>query len=399
MWSACRLLWAQGEKTQAMKQVKGAPGSRSGRSGPSGRPGKSGKSVKSGKSGKSGRSGRSGPSKRSGRSGCSGSRATVRVKQQLLHVVHALLVTTLAKVAGPKAAKQCLAKLGGEVYKHPQWPNHRHGEVCPDLDSTSLYLYEHCAWDALPLAIAKCWLVRLAGNFDGSLETLKLDLPKVIAGVVPRADVFKSFQSLTFDVACPQARMQQWSVWSADKTKYSMKRRIATAFWELTKKGKWHEAAAGAASHETFERILGVRNGFLRKLMLHDLYVTHRWGELDSALVGGGAREVLMTATGFKGKRDSQRAMKQASDRLERLHAWLTQQLQPLERDIRKVLPYGWLRRHTQHACCETRKWRDRTGRGRKRGCTLARQAIRRRRLGKLWSHLGFRVKPWAGKS
>ena len=51
-----------------------------------------------------------------------------------------------------------------------------------------------------------------------------------------------------------------------------MKRRIAT---EVAKEGKWHEAPAGAASHESFESTRGVND-------VRDLYVTQRWAELDS---------------------------------------------------------------------------------------------------------------------
>ena len=94
------------------------------------------------------------------------------------HAAAVLLGTTLTKVAMPRVAEQRFAKLRGEMYKHPQWANHRQGEDWPDLDSTSLYFWEHrlgC------VAACNCKvLVCGAGNFNGSPEPLKFDLWKEV---------------------------------------------------------------------------------------------------------------------------------------------------------------------------------------------------------------------------
>ena len=50
----------------------------------------------------------------------------------------------------------------------------------------------------------------------------------------------------------------------------------------------WEAAVAAGLSHDALEQHFRARNPFLRKLVLHDLYVSHRCGELDSSVVGGG---------------------------------------------------------------------------------------------------------------
>lgn len=77
---------------------------------------------------------------------------------------------------------------------------------------------------------------------------------------------------------------------------------------------------------------------------------------------------------------------------------WLVRKLGPVNPYLQQVLPRGFLLRHTQHACCELRKWirRKREGKGRKR-CTkgsVKRAEVRKRRLAKLWRHLGFKKAP-----
>ena len=152
------------------------------RSGPSGRPGRPGKSGRSGVPGRPGKSGRPGRPGKSGRSGN-------RVKVQLLNVVHALLITTLEKLSGAAEAKGCLNKVSGEVFKHPAWSTHRHGELDPDLDNASLYLLDHCHKNRLSIALAKSWLMRLGANYDGVFEDMKLDFRKVASGRLSRAEI------------------------------------------------------------------------------------------------------------------------------------------------------------------------------------------------------------------
>ena len=195
--------------------------------------------------------------------------------------------------------------------------------------------------------------------------------------------------------------MQQWSSASSGK-KYNMKNEIAKTFHRLTRDKCWQQIEDLGVSHKTLDTVFVVHNAFLRKLILHDLYVSHRVGELDTDVVGGGAREMCLRGTGWRGNTDSAKAMREAPQRLARLHKWLDSKLKPLDRFVKQVLPHGFLLRHAQHACCELRKWvlRKNARKGRKR-CVLEaaqRAKVRRARVSKLWRCLGFKKIPAACK-
>ena len=190
--------------------------------------------------------------------------------------------------------------------------------------------------------------------------------------------------------------MQQWSGFGSGK--FDLRAKLAETIHALTRNNAWEQATSKQLSHETLRDILMVRNPFLRKLILHDVFVSHKCGEKDTDLVGGGARDICLRATGWKGKTDSAHATREASKRLAKLHHWLVKKLNPASQYVRQVLPYGFLLRHAQHACCELRKWnrRKKQGKGRKRCAkgSIKRAETRSRRLTNLWRHLGFQKVP-----
>ena len=356
--------------------------------------------------GQPGKPGKSGNPGLPGSPGQPGGTAS-HVKQQLLNMASALILCTLAKTAQE-------ASLGSVISRHKEWPAHQHCEVEPDLDSASLALLAACVGCSVAAALAKSWFVRLAANFDGSLDAFGFDWRGMQARHYTRASVRKAIGALTFDVACPRARLQQWQAHhrtcKGGRGKFSMKAEAADLFHDLTVAGAWEKCIAAGLTHESLEQILHVHSPFLRKLVLHDVYLSHRKGQLDSDIVGHGARPILMKATGFRGKPDSQAAINSAPERLGRLHAFLQANVERVAgpKVLRQVCPFGWRKRHTQHMCCELRRWlrRKKAKRGRVRDAAAAsaRAELRTRRLCRVWKQLGFTkapgvVKAWLKKS
>ena len=65
-----------------------------------------------------------------------------------------------------------------------------------------------------------------------------------------------------------------------------------------------------------------MHNEFFRKLTLHDMHLTRGRGSYDSDVVGGGAREKLLLATGWQGQSVSSVSAKHVAPlSLAKLHA------------------------------------------------------------------------------
>ena len=241
-------------KKVSRARTPGKPG-KPGRSGKSGKPGKPGKSGKSGKSGQSGKSGKN------GQCGKGGNKAW-RAREDIFTMAHALLTSTLEKLEGATAAQECAAFAPSRFLEHPEWPTHQRCEVDPDLDATSLDL------------LASCIKIRW------SLQPGQLSLQTVRA----------AFKKLTLSNACPLERLVQWQAF-AKKHKLVLKgcdQRMWTAnlFHKLTQSGAWEKAARAGLSHETLEKHLELHSRFLRKLVLHDVWLSHRRGEVTWLLKG-----------------------------------------------------------------------------------------------------------------
>ena len=79
---------------------------------------------------------------------------------------------------------------------------------------------------------------------------------------------------------------------------HDQRKLAATLFHELTSTGAWQRCVDEGLTHASLEKTLRVHVEFLRKVLLHDLWVSHRIGDgCDSQVVGWGARGVLRKAT------------------------------------------------------------------------------------------------------
>ena len=168
-----------------------------------------------------------------------------------------------------------------KILCHPAWPTHRCCEVEPDLDSTSLSLLVANARASLPYALARSWAIRLMANYDGGLKDLEASRWDLTPGKSRSwQGIFKKAQ---LDNAVPRMRLQQWSAYCHQhKLRFSgqnMQSLAAEAFGRLTKAGAWEKAARAGVNNDTLKRILDVHNPFLRKLVLHDMWLSHRVGE------------------------------------------------------------------------------------------------------------------------
>ena len=118
----------------------------------------------------------------------------------------------------------------------------------------------------------------------------------------------------------------------------------------------------------------------------------------DSYCVGAGARPILKEALEHQGSKTD-------AEMLTALHSYLKPKLEapPLGRYLKMVIPRGWKARHTQHLCCEYRRWLRRKvskqGRVRSASGIEQRAALRAARIRKVFKKLGFkRMPPMARK-
>ena len=150
---------------------------------------------------------------------------------------------------------------------------------------------------------------------------------------------------------------------------------------------------------------------FLRKLVLHDVWLAHRRGQVPGAarsshlfyfvvnrppsptarLTDPQSHNLRKTLGSWAAGPDL--CSMSLPRRPRRATAALEQQ--PLVHFLGKVVPgKKWLKRHTQHVCCELRRWRTRkkdgNGRVREQGGVLKRAKARAERLRKVSKNLGF---------
>ena len=78
-------------------------------------------------------------------------------------------------------------------------------------------------------------------------------------------------------------RLQQWSTYChvnhiafGDQ---NLKQLAAKVFGKLTKEGAWDKAVKEGITDETLKKTLQVHNAFLRKLILHDVWLSHGKGQ------------------------------------------------------------------------------------------------------------------------
>ena len=98
-----------------------------------------------------------------------GGRTSLCTLNNLASMVHALLTATLAKLWGSKKADACAACMDSTILSHSDWANHKHCNLEPDLDATSLSLLCSGVKVSLPAALARSWVTRLLANYDGGL--------------------------------------------------------------------------------------------------------------------------------------------------------------------------------------------------------------------------------------
>ena len=246
------------------------------------RSGRSGRSGKSGKSGAPGNPGRSGRPGASGGPGTSGSKP-IRTKAFLLQMVHALLVGTLSKLEGPATAKACAESFESSVLEHADWPSHSRCELEPDVDNTSLHLLVSCHAVSLPVALAMSWICRLLGNYDGVLTDLGWSQWPLQPGQITLAGTQAAFRKLYLSNACPRMRLNQWKNYRRHMGQstegFDQRLTAAQAFHRLSQARAWTNAARKKIDHKVLEEDLHVYDPFLRKLVLHDIWLSHGRGE------------------------------------------------------------------------------------------------------------------------
>ena len=122
---------------------------------------------------------------------------------------------------------------------------HRHCELDPDLDATSLGLLACCIKIPLYMALARSWVTREIANHDGGLRQLGMMEWSLQPGKLSLQSVRAAFKKLTISNACPLERLGQWQAF-AKKHKLVVKgcdQRMWTAnlFHKLTQSGAWEK--------------------------------------------------------------------------------------------------------------------------------------------------------------
>ena len=197
----------------------------------------------------------------------------------LASMVHALLTATLAKLWGSKKADACAACMDSTILSHSDWANHKHCNLEPDLDATSLSLLCSGVKVSLPAALARSWVTRLLANYDGGLA----DAGARSWRLQPRRSCWKpDFSKVTLDAACPKMRLQQWSAYCRCNKLVmqgkSLRRLAEQAFGRLLHEGAWETCAREGVTDKSLKEILQVHNLFFRKLILDDVWLSHGAG-------------------------------------------------------------------------------------------------------------------------
>ena len=91
------------------------------------------------------------------------------------------------------------------------------------------------------------------------------------------------FQKARLDSSIPRMRLQQWQVYCVrKKMEFKGKKLLALAvhaFAKLIRDGAWEKAAKAGITDEILSVILEVHSPFLRKLTLHDIWLSHGKGQ------------------------------------------------------------------------------------------------------------------------
>ena len=240
-------------------------------------------------------------------------------------------------------------------------------EIAPELDYCSLQSYsQKPVWNAAMLG--HLWLSGLlfcggegaekfqaAHNEAANGRSFQQD---VAAGRKTVASLRAALRRLKLGAATPVARCGQWR-------KGSCKQQAATVLAELIS-SKRLQAATDAirtcVTEEEVNKVLEdktqVRQRFLRYLLYRDF--RQYFPELPESLyVGKEAQQVLKEATAVR------KAKTSSEKRLQELTAHLRHSLP--KKLVALVSRRGWEHHHTEHACCELRRYRAGSSGGRKR--------------------------------
>ena len=121
------------------------------------------------------------------------------------------------------------------------------------------------------------WVTRLEANYADGLRDLD-------ATHWCKPQPWKAiFQKARLDSSIPRMRVQQWQAYCVRKKMEFRGKKLlalrAPAFAKLTWDGAWEKAAKAGITDATLREILEVHSPFLRKLILHDIWLSHGKGQ------------------------------------------------------------------------------------------------------------------------
>ena len=92
-----------------------------------------------------------------------------------------------------------------------------------------------------------------------------------------------AFEQLKLDVAYPRERLNHWQRYCEEigEPRRGLNQRTLAArlCHRLTQERAWEKCVKEGLSHQTLEKHLKLGSPFLRKMVLHDLWLSHRVGE------------------------------------------------------------------------------------------------------------------------
>ena len=272
--------------------------------------------------------------------------------QRLVAWIHACGATLAEKLHGLATVHE-----GTEEFTNdPDWVIHQRCETNTGLDGVSRGLVFQARLDPDEIRLQKVWATRVLLNkrdLLNKVETFYVEkgLRGLYEGNLNEQILCDALDNAgPLDNAYARMRQQQWKgemLVRGQKGRFRQKPLFAATWARLRQEGAFAKACV---------------------------------------VVGGGALSTLQACTVATGKSDN--------ERLADLNARLLELLDPVL--LQLVVPQGWTKDLTEHACCELSRWdKARRHRLRKTVGNTQRQQQRMQELRATWQLLGFDAEPY----
>ena len=324
-----------------------------------------------------------------------------RSTQRLAAWIHACGAALAEKMHGPEG----LAEHDGtiEFTQDPDWETHQRCEINTRLDGVSRGLVFEARDDPDEVRLQKAWATRVLLNKRGMLAKIEALYAAKAGRGLYEGGVDEQVLSDALDKAgrldnaYAGMRRNQWQGESnarGQKGRYQQRPLFASTWARLRREGAFANALGELAREVPLATVLShtlrVHSDFVAMVLARDLAVLLpslvSQADVDSVVViGGGALSTFEACAAATGKSNK--------ERLAELHSRLLELLDPAL--LLLVVPQGWTKDLTEHACCELRRWdearkhRPRNAKGKEQ-----RQKQRIEELRATWQLLGFAAPP-----